>query len=441
MTKDLARYPTSIQFLSESKRYLANGVSSGMRAAAKPLPLYFASGSGSHLLDVDGNNYIDYTLAWGPLILGHSHPAITAAVGAQLKLGQTFGAQHELEVLVAKKLCGIVPCADRVIFSNTGTEAVQIAFRLARASTGRSKILRFEGHYHGWLDDVLLGYRPDPSGTKAALPSDRKGRDLQNEIVVAGWNDLPRLETILQQQADEIAAIMTEPILCNCGCLLPSSGYLQGLRDLATRYGVVLIFDEVITGLRVPGGSAQAFYGVTPDLATFGKAVAGGFPLSVVAGNAEMMSLIEQGKVPHAGTFNGNPISLAAAHATLSVLETDQWAPFKAIDRIGNSLIEGIKQSAAVAGIPVLVNGIGASFSLAFTTRREMSNYWHTLDADVSARDLFIEAMLSAGIYLLPDGRWYVSLAHTEADVRQTLDCVNRVFAAHKSRLVPTLTP
>jgi glutamate-1-semialdehyde 2,1-aminomutase len=254
-------------------------------------------------------------------------------------------------------------------------------------------------------------------------------------MVVLQWNNLEEVEAVLKERGHEIAAIITEPILCNSHCLLPLPGYLAGLRELATRYGVVLIFDEVITGFRVATGGAQALFGVTPDLATFGKAVAGGFPLSIVAGKKEIMGQIEQGRVLHAGTFNGNPISLAAARATLELLDAKRGAALEQIRKAGERLMSGIASAAKAAGVPILINGVGASFHVSFTTRQKMVNFRDTLDADVSARDQFLSAMLSAGVYLMPDGRWYVSVAHTEADVDETLESIDKVFEDHKSAL------
>jgi glutamate-1-semialdehyde 2,1-aminomutase len=388
---------------------------------------------------MDGNEYIDYTLAWGPLILGHSHPAIIDAVQNQLKKCQLLGAQHELEISVAERICQMVPCAELVAFSNTGSEAVQVALRLARAFTQRSKIIRFEGHYHGWLDNMLIGYRPGHLfGTKqddGASEVTREEADAR--ICVLPWNDLHRLEMTLREHGSEIAAIITEPILCNCNCLMPSPGYLEGVRELATRYGVVLIFDEVITGFRVARGGAQALLHVTPDLAIFGKAVAGGFPLSVVAGKGEIMELIANHRVVHAGTFNGNPISLAAAQATLDVLDADSGAILEGIRKTGEWLMLGIQELARGAGIPLLVNGVGGAFHLAFTGRQMMCNYRDALDCDVQARDHFIEEMLQVGIYMLPDSRWYVSAAHTQGDVEVTIDAVRQVFQLYRNELIP----
>jgi glutamate-1-semialdehyde 2,1-aminomutase len=428
------QFKASAKCFAISRRYLSGGVSSGMRAAAKPVPLFFSAGVGSHLTDVDGNQFIDYALAWGPLILGHCHPDIVAAVDSQLLRCHLLGAQNELEIQAARKICELVPSADRVVFSNTGTEAVQVALRLARAFTGRRTVIRFEGHYHGWMDNIMAGYRPDPnSSPRKTLDPSPHDTDGNAETIVLPWNDVPALEAVLQKQGQKVAAIITEPVLCNTNCLLPRTGYLEALRKLATQYGIVLIFDEVITGFRVAIGGAQALFGVTPDLTILGKAVAGGFPLSVVAGKEDILNLIEEQKVLHAGTFNGNPISLAAARATLEILE--EGAAIVRMRETGEKLMAGIKQAADAAEIPVLINGLGPCFHIAFTTRREMRNYRDTLESDLAARDRFLQALLFGGIYLMPDGRWYVSAVHTDEDVTCTLEVVSQAFSQHKSQL------
>lgn len=400
-----------------------------MRAKSDPIPLFFASGSGPNLVDVDDNSYIDYTLAWGPLILGHCHPLISSAVSRQMSVLQQVGAQHDLEWQVAEQICRMVPCADKVLFSNTGTEAVQTAIRIARAYTDRNRIMRFAGHYHGWADNALLGYRPNSADySQLALPGAGVNWGVRDEVVVLPWNELDVVEQTLRQNGGDIAAIITEPILCNSGCLLPKPGYLEGLRELADRYGVVLIFDEVITGFRVAPGGAQSLLGVTPDLATFAKAIAGGFPMSAVAGREQFMQLVETGKVSHAGTYNGNPVCLAAAHAVLDELEQHNGAALDRLKAQGETLIAGLDRLAKEARIPVLINGVGAVFYMSFTQQSAMYSYADTLKADFDKRDIFIEAMLDQGAYLLPDGRWYVSTVHTEAEVEATLKMAATAF-------------
>jgi glutamate-1-semialdehyde 2,1-aminomutase len=422
----------SAQLWVESKKFLAGGVSSMLRAASKPMPLFFRSASGSRMTDVDGNSYIDYSLAWGPLILGHSHPEVVSAVAEQLARFQLLGAQHELEVRVARRLCEIIPCASLVAVASTGSEAVQLAFRLAREFTGRRKILKFEGHYHGWPDSVLVSYRPTltpDSNYDPQLGSGGQTASVLDDVVVLPWNDPNCVRQLLTQHGEEIAAIITEPVLCNSSCLTPAPGYLKSLRELCNQFGVVLIFDEVITGFRVALGGAQQLFGVVPDLATFGKAVAGGFPLSVVAGKSEIMNLIPARRVVHAGTFNGNPVTLAAAEATLDVLSRDNGAALDRIRRQGELLMAGIRSLARESRTPLLVNGVGAAFHLSFTSRTEMRTYRDTLDCDVRMRDAFLEAMLERGVYLLSDGRWYISAAHDEADIQKTLAAVGESFS------------
>ena len=403
-----------------------------LRASSLPLPLFFKTASGAKLVDVDGNQYLDYALAWGPLILGGSHPAIVRAVQHQLRRSQTLGAQHELEIEVAERICQMVPCAERVAFSNTGSEAVQLVLRLARAATGRSKILKFEGHYHGWMDNIFFAYHPQPpfrSDPRPELATEGQLPSARDEVIVLPWNHPKELQACVRQRSNDIAAIITEPILCNSSCLMPLPGYLQEMRELATKCGIILIFDEVITGFRVAPGGAQSLFRVVPDLAIFGKAVAGGFPLSVVAGKREIMNLIPEKRVIHAGTFNGNPISLAAARATLTVLNARGGAALRSIRRTGEKLIKGIRRLATEAGIPLLINGVGSAFHLSFTERAEMSDYRETLDADTEARDVFLETMLQEGVYLLPDGRWYVSTAHTASDIEFTLRAAQKALA------------
>ena len=401
------RFPKSARLFRKARRLIPGGVSSLVRAGNKPHPLYFRSASGSRLIDVDGNKYLDYALGWGPLILGHSHPGVMRAVERQLKKFQTLGAQHELEIAVAEKICRMVPCAEQVAFSSTGSGAVQLALRLARAYTGRRKLLKFEGHYHGSPDNVLISFHPPGIAHPPTEPvpgSEGQSPTALDDVCVLPWNDLPALEATLEEHHRDIAAIITEPILCNTSCLVPVPGYLKGLRRLATRYGV------------------------RPDLVTFGKAVAAGFPLSVVAGKREIMDWIAEGRVVHAGSFNGNPIALAAADAALKFLAAKRGAQLRRIRRSGEALMKGIGQQAERAGIPLLINGVGAAFHLSFTRRAEMRNYRESLEGDLEARDRFIVAMLHAGVYLLPEGRWYVSTAHSEADVEKTLDAVADVF-------------
>jgi glutamate-1-semialdehyde 2,1-aminomutase len=426
------RYARSRQLLARASRWMPQGVSSPFRARA-PVPLYVADASGCRITDVDGNEYIDYGLAWGPLILGHRHPRLVEAVRAQADRPHILGAQHALEPAVAEQICRIVPCADRVCFTSSGTEAVQLALRLARAHTRRPLVLKFEGHYHGWVDTILLSHHPrpellgEPADPTVVPESAGQVPNAVENVVVRQWNDLDSLEAALERHSGEIAAVLMEPVLCNSGCLLPGEGYLEAVRGLCGDHGALLIFDEIITGFRIALPGAQGHYAVTPDLATFGKAIGGGLPLSVVTGRAEIMERVGRG-VSFGGTFNGNPLSLAGAHATLTELEGDDGAPLLEANRLGARLRDGIQARADRRGIPLRVTGFGTAFALHFTERRELTCYRDTLDDDTARLGQFMTRALARGVALVADGRFYVSTAHGEDDVRETLDVVDAVL-------------
>ena len=416
------RYQTSRTLLDRARNSLAGGVSSPFRAHF-PVPLYFEDGCGPRLRDVDGNEYIDYTLAWGPNILGYRHPRVVEAVSRQAAGPHTYGAQHRLEPEVAEKFQRAVPCAERVAFTSSGSEAVQLACRLARAVTNRRLILRFEGHYHGWMDSVLIGYRAPLDNVQ----SRGQVANAVDNVAVAPWNDAAFVERLFAERGADIAAAITEPVLCNSGCLMPEPGYLEALRNITARHGALLIFDEIITGFRMTLGGAQQAFGITPDLATFGKAVAAGMPLSVVAGREDVMSQISNG-VNFGGTFNGNPMSLAAANAALDELARDGGAALRHANRMGQLLMEGFAEIAARHGVALQIRGFGAAFALHFTTRSELRHYRDTFDDDKDKLACWIRAMLEEGIYLLPDGRLYVSVVHSEREVDQTLQAASRAL-------------
>lgn len=420
--------------LDRARGSLAGGVSSPFRAKA-PVPLYFENGCGARLRDIDGNEYIDYCLAWGPCILGHRHPRLVEALRRQAELPIDYGAQHELEYTVAEQIQAAVPCAERLTLSSSGTEAVQLAMRLVRAASGRNLIVRFEGHYHGWVDSALISYRAaieqlgPAEAPRAVLGSRGQSPNSAENVLVARWNDAGALENILRQRGGEIAAVMMEPVLCNSGCLLPRPGYLERVRELCDRHGCLLLFDEVITGFRMSLGGAQRHYGVKPDVATFGKAVAGGAAVSVVAGRADILDLLVDGGVAFGGSFNGNPMALACAHATLSELASDGGAALAHANRLGSALMDGIRDLARRHGIALDVRGFGAAFALHFTGRSELHDYRDTLADDTGQLRAFLTRAVEHGVYPVPDGRFYVSAAHTERDAEETLAALARVFA------------
>ncbi len=418
----------SLERFKRASRSLSGGVSSGLRRNARPYPLYFSHGQGSRLQDVDGNIYIDYTLGWGPNILGNAPTEIVEAIQQTVRKGLTFGAQHDLEYEVAEMLTSVIPCADRVCFSNSGTEIVQVALRLARAATGRRKILKFEGHYHGWDDGMLLSYHPSPM----ALPlsphqpvHEGRGQLPANHTVIAQWNDVESVRSAFAANQGEFAAVICEPLMCNSGCIAPQPGFLEFLRHITSNEGALLIFDEVITGFRLGIDGAQGFYGVIPDLATYAKAVGAGAPLSVLAGPQKYMDLIERGEVVHAGTLNGNLIALSAARAALEVLTSNPDKIYGDLFRRGETLRDGIAQILRERGHKVCVAGEGAVFHLSFTDRQPQ-NYRDLLVADKQKYSDFLLALLDEGVLPLPDGRWYISTAVTDQDVEHTLESVER---------------
>ncbi len=441
------RFSRSRALLEESRKYLAGGVSTSVRRPSRPFPLFFDHAEGAHLFDVDGNRYVDYTLGWGPLVLGHSHPEMVRAVADQLRKGQTYGAQHRWEVEVARRLVDLIPCAELVCYSNTGTEAVMAAMRLARAFTGRGLVVRFEGHYHGWSDGVMISYTPPldqagPHDSPRAVPGSAGiAPGALGDVLVAPWNDLEVLERLLAEHSGEVAAILMEPYAFNTGVVFPAEGYAEGVRRLASRHGAVLIFDEVITGFRVGLDSAQGRLGVPPDLATFGKAVAGGFPLSVIAGRRDIMDLVASGKVGHAGTFNGNPIVTRAAATCLDLLSEGSGKAYPHMEGLARRLADGIRKAAAAAGIPVLVNQVGSVFYMHMTGKPALRDYRDLAGCDNERYFAFIGKLVEKGVFPTWRGLWYLSTSHTEADIDATLVAVRQALAEVADRPQGVVSP
>jgi len=428
-------FTNSLSLYARAQRSLAGGVSSHFRAAGKPCPIFFERASGSRLWDADGNEYIDYALGQGPMILGHSPPEVLDAVEAAMRRGQLFAGQHELEIAVAEKLQRVVPCAELVRFGNSGSEAVHTALRLARAHTGKERFIKFEGQYHGWLDNVLVSVNPplDKAGayeSPTPVPwSQGQAQGAVGEAIVLPWNDLALLERTIATRHHEIAAVITEPIMCNTNCILPADGYLAALRELCTRHNILLIFDEIITGFRVAPGGAQEYFGVTPDVAVFGKAMANGFPISAIGGKREFMRLIESGAVIHAGTYNTNLMVMAAADATMRRLTADNGAMYQRLFALGRRLRDGIRAAAERTGQEVLLQGPGVMFWLGFTKEKQIRHYReHVAHVDAAKYARFCELMQERGVRLIGRGIWYVSAAHTEQDVDATVQAVENAF-------------
>ena len=426
-------YHQSAMLLDRAKKVLAGGVSSEFRKYNHPHALFYTHGIGSRIYDVDGNEYLDFTLSQGPLILGHSHPNILAAVNRYSEQGQLFAGQHIKEIELAEKLQQLIPSAELMRFCLDGSEAVQTALRVARAKTGRQKFLRFEGHYHGWLDNVCyglsapsaeaLGNRSYPNlyPWTQGLP-----KDSIDEFLILPWNDLQLVKQTLEKHHREIAAIITEPIMCNNGCIVPKEGFLQGLRQLCDQYGITLIFDEVITGFRLSLGGAQTYYGITPDLSIFAKALASGYPISALVGKKEWMGLIESSKVIHAGTMNTSNPTVAAALATIESLEEEN--PYQRMFDLGNLLKEGLEQAAKNTNQNLLVQGPGPMIHMGFTSLKVVNDYRDTFTYDKVKLGRFIAAMHNKGIRIIGRGIWYISAVHTEEDIENAIKAAAEIL-------------
>ena len=424
--------------LSESRRYhelaksrIAGGVNSNVRLNG--IPICFVRGEGSHLTDANGNVFVDYALGMGPNILGHAPPAVTREVARTLSLGQLFAGQHALELELANMLCSSVKSAELVRIGLSGSEMVQAALRVSRAFTGRPEIIKFEGHYHGWFDNILINNsgpianEGDPLPRPHYLQSAGQLPGAPANVAVMPWNDFEAIERYISENSSKIAAIITEPIMLNTGGILPREGYLQHLRRLATAHNIVLIFDEVITGFRVGLGGAQEHYGIAPDLSIFAKALGAGFPVAALAGRADIMELIASGRVNHSGTYNANLVSVCAAIATLRELSADGQAAFKRINTVGTSLMHGIAESARQSGINLKVSGLPCAFNTCFASH-PIHDYMTYGKADHTRLGLFLGALLEGGVRPTSRGTWFVSAVHTDDDVALTLRAVDHAL-------------
>ncbi|MBS0373785.1 MAG: aspartate aminotransferase family protein [Proteobacteria bacterium] len=405
---------------------MAGGVNSNVRLGGTPL--CFASGAGSHLTDVDGKVYIDYALGMGPNILGHAPPAVIAEVSRTLSIGQLFAGQNAIELELATQFCGCVPSAELVRFGLSGSEMVQAAMRVARAFTGRPEVVKFEGHYHGWFDNIFINNSApvasdDPVPRPHHLQSAGQSRIASDDIAVLPWNDAAALERYVVGNAGRIAAIITEPVMLNTGGILPREGYLQHLRRLCSDHGIVLVFDEVITGFRVGLGGAQGLFGIRPDLSVFAKALGAGFPVSALAGRREIMELIASGRVNHSGTYNANVVSVTAALAALRELAAGEQAVYRRLDSVGRALMDGIAAAGRRAGLPLQVSGLPAAFHTCFA-EHAIHDYATYTRADHARLGRFLGALLNRGVRPTGRGTWFLSSAHTDADVAETIAAV-----------------
>lgn len=422
----LNSFERSKEKMAHACQYLAGGVSSNFRLGISPTPLVIQSAHGPYVIDADGNQLIDYYLGMGPMILGHNPPRVIEAVRKQLERGILFAGQTEIEFEAAQLVCELVPCAQRVRFGSSGTEVIQAALRLARAATGRQRIIKFEGHYHGWLDNVQWSVAPTaelcgPAVKPTKVPG-TPGQDPHSGdfIEILGWNDLKAVEDRLAQ--GDIAAVIMEPAMCNTSAIPPRAGYLEGVRTACSKSGTVLIFDEVITGFRLSSGGAQKRFGVTPDLATFGKAIANGFPVAALAGRADLMDLFVTGRVMHGGTYNAHPINMAATVATLRELAAGHV--YDVIEQRGRRLMSGISSILERAGLPHRVQGFPGIFHVAFGATKPLETYRETFNVDRSRYVRFTTALVERGVRALERGAWFLSSQHDDAVILRTLETI-----------------
>jgi len=417
--------------LRRAEALMPGGVSSPVRAfkAVGGRPLFIASGSGSAIRDIDGNVFLDYVMSWGPLILGHAHPQVVEAVAAALKDGSSFGAPTVREVELAERIAAAMPAIEQVRFVNSGTEATMSAVRLARAATGRPGIIKFEGCYHGHVD-ALLVRAGSGAMTLGAPSSPGVPDDTVRHTHLVPFNDLAAVRKACEASADQMAAIIVEPVVGNMGCVPPAEGFLQGLREVADRFGLLLIFDEVMTGFRVARGGAAERYGVRPDLVTLGKVIGGGLPVGAYGGRRDLMQQVSPvGPVYQAGTLSGNPLAMAAGIATLDVLAGP--GAYAALERASARLEAGLADAVAQAGAAARVQRVGSMLSLFFSAG-PVTDYASALRCDTAAFGRFHQGMLARGVYLPPSQfeAWFVSLAHTQEDIDRTVEAARDTLAA-----------
>jgi len=422
---------TNAAEFERAKRVLVGGVNSAVRAfrAVGGTPRFIDRAEGAYLWDVEGRRYIDYLGSWGPMIAGQSHPAVVAAVQQAATRGLSFGAPNTLESDLAERLCALFPHVEKVRFTSSGTEAAMSAIRLARGFTGRSKILKFEGCYHGTADSLLVkagsGALAFGTPSSAGVPP-----DLARHTLVAQFNDLASVQALFEQHPDDIACVMVEPVAGNMNLILPTPGFHQGLRELCTRHGALLIFDEVMTGFRVSLGGAQQVLGVVPDLSAFGKVIGGGMPVGAIGGPARVMDLMAPlGPVYQAGTLSGNPIAMAAGLATLDIISAPGW--FDTVSARCARLVAGMNQAARDTGVAFCAQSIGAMAGC-YMLASPPTSFAEVQAQDVERFKRFYHLMLDEGVYLPPSPveAFFFSGAHSDADIEATLAAARRSLAA-----------
>jgi glutamate-1-semialdehyde 2,1-aminomutase len=415
----------------EARRYIAGGVNSPVRAfrAVGGEPVFFTRGDGPWLFDHAGRRYIDYVGSWGPLILGHAHPAVVAAVKSAAERGLSFGAPTEIETELARKIISMMPSIERIRMVSSGTEAAMGAIRLARGFTGRDKIVKFEGCYHGHADSLLVkagsGALTFGIPTSPGVPA-----DLAKHTLTLTYNDAAQVRDAFRRWGPDIAAVIVEPVAGNMNCVLPEPGFLPAIREQCTQNGSILILDEVMTGFRVAPGGAQSVYGVLPDLTVLGKIIGGGLPVGAFGGRSEVMSrLAPEGPIYQAGTLSGNPVAMAAGLATLEEISKPGF--FAALAASTGRLLQGFAAAAADGGVPFSTNSMGSMFGIFFTRQNPVTRFDQVMACNTAMFNRFFHGMLAEGIYLAPSAyeAGFVSAAHGADVIDTTIACARRVFA------------
>ncbi len=411
---------------------IPGGVNSPVRAfkAVGGTPRFMERSDGAYIFDADENKYIDYVLSWGPMIMGHNHPQVRDAVVQTAQDGLSFGCPTEIEIELAERLCDLVPSLEQVRMTSSGTEATMSAIRLARGATGRDKIIKFEGCYHGHSDSLLI--KAGSGALTFGVPSSPGVPDvLAQHTVTLPFNDLSALKEAFDQLGYEIACVITEPVTGNMNCILPEPGYLEGMRELCSEHGAILIFDEVMTGFRFGTHCAQGHLGIDPDLTCLGKVIGGGMPVGAFGGKKDIMAHISPlGPVYQAGTLSGNPVAMASGLATMDIISQPNF--YDDLFRHTTELCEGLQQVANEIGIPFTTNHMGSMFGFFFTEDEKVTQYPQVIGANVERFNKFFHLMLNEGVYLAPASfeAGFMSSAHTDDDIADTIDAARRAFKA-----------
>lgn len=430
-------WKNSARLYEEACRWIPGGVNSPVRSARAVgmHPLFIREAKGCHLTDEDGNTYIDYVASWGPLIAGHSHPAVTEAVCRAVSKGTSFGIPSSIEIEMARKVAEMVPSIEVVRMVNSGTEATMSALRLARGYTGRKKIIKFDGCYHGHADSLLV-----KSGSGLATFGIPGSPGVPEEIVrhthSLPYNDLEQVADFMRSNGQEVAAVILEPVAANMGVVIPKPGFLEGLRKLCDESGALLIFDEVITGFRLAPGGAQQLFGVMPDLTCLGKIIGGGLPVGAYGGKRDiMMKMAPEGDVYQAGTLSGNPLAMSAGLATLELLQEEDVYPL--LEEKASYLVNGLREAAESVGVVMWSSRIG-SLGCGFFTGKPVHDFSSALESDTRAYAIFFQEMLRRGVYMAPSQfeAFFVGLAHEKADLDRTIEAAREALSCVKERTI-----